>query len=196
MITASQLYNYVQCPHRVVLDIHGDPAARDEPNAFVELLWEQGVDHEARIVAELGVTTVLRSMAPDERERETRAAMARGEVMIYGGRLTVDDLVGEPDLLERRGEHYLPGDIKSGSGMEGDEDDAKLKRHYAYQLGHYVQILEELGFADGSREAFVIDRTGRRVAYVLTEPQSRHFPGNHPMSIAIRRAAHRNPGGC
>ncbi len=60
MITASQLYNYVRCPHRVFLDIYGNPAEKDESNAFVELLWEQGVDHEARIVAELGVTTILR----------------------------------------------------------------------------------------------------------------------------------------
>ena len=156
--------------------MYGNPAERDEPNAFVELLWEQGVDHEARIVADLGVTTTLRAMPAEERERETRAAIARGDALVYGGRLTVDDLVGEPDLLERRGDKYVPGDIKSGSGLEGDDDDAKLKRHYAYQLGHYVHILENLGFADGSREAFIIDRTGTRVPYVLTEPQGVRNP--------------------
>ena len=46
MISATQIYDYVQCPHRVFLDAFGDRALRDEPNAFVQLLWEQGVVSE------------------------------------------------------------------------------------------------------------------------------------------------------
>ena len=37
-LTASQLYNALACPHRVSMDAFADPARRDEPNAFVELL--------------------------------------------------------------------------------------------------------------------------------------------------------------
>jgi len=171
MISASQLYNFVQCPHRVLLDAVGDVVERDEPNAFVELLWEQGIDHEAKIVALLDITADMRAVSPEDRERETRVAMQRRDALIYGGRLTSGDLVGEPDLLERRGAGYIPGDIKSGSGFEGDESEAKLKKHYAFQLAHYVLILEQLGLGDGSREAFVIDRAGQRVPYALSEPQ-------------------------
>ncbi len=171
MISASQLYDFVQCPHRIALDVFGDQSLRDAPNPFVQLLWEQGIDHEASIVTSLPISTNIRQVPLGDRERETLAAMQRREPLIYGGRLTSDELVGEPDLLELRGGGYIPGDIKSGSGLEGDDSNGKLKKHYAYQLSHYVLILDQLGLGDGTREAFVIDRQGRRVAYVLTEPQ-------------------------
>lgn len=176
MISATQLYNHVQCPHRVFLDVFGNPAEKDDPNAFVELLWEQGVVHEANIVATLGITANMRLVDAADRERETRAAMQRREPLIYSGRLTSGDLVGEPDLLELRGNSYIPGDIKSGSGLEGDDSEGKPKRHYAFQLAHYVLILEQLGFGDGSREAYIIDRTGNRVPYCLMEPQGARTP--------------------
>ena len=171
MISATQLYDFVQCSHRITLDVFGEQSLRDEPNSFVQLLWEHGVDHEAEIVASLGVSTDIKQVPIADRERETLAAMQRGEPLIYGGRLTSGDLVGEPDLLELRNGRYIPGDIKSGSGFEGDDSDGKRKKHYAYQLAHYVLILEQLGLGDGSREGFVIDRHGDRVPYILTEPQ-------------------------
>ncbi len=171
MISASQLYDFVQCSHRIALDAFGDQSRRDEPNPFLQLLWEQGVDHEANIVASLGITTDVKQVPIADRERETLAAMQRHDPLIYGGRLTSGDLIGEPDLLQLRNGGYIPGDIKSGSGFEGDDSDGKLKKHYAYQLAHYVFILDQLELGDGTREAFVIDRHGDRVPYVLTEPQ-------------------------
>ena len=42
-------------------------------------------------------------MSRDEKERATREAMARRDALIYGGRLSVDKLLGEPDLLRREG---------------------------------------------------------------------------------------------
>lgn len=172
MISASQLYNYTHCPHRVALDLYGDTSERDEPNAFVQLLWEQGVTHEAQIVETLGITANMKDVPLAEREQTTLDAMRRGERLIYGGRITSGDLVGEPDLLELRGSRYIPGDIKSGSGLEGeDSGDGKLKKHYAVQVAHYVQILEEIGFNNGSREAFIVDRARERVPYILLEPQ-------------------------
>ena len=170
MIEASQLYDYVQCPHRVYLDAFGDPSRRDEPNAFVQLLWEQGIDYEAQIIATLGVTADMSVVPIEDREHETRLAMQRGEQLIYQGRLTSGDRLGAPDLLERRGGGYIAGDIKSGSGFEGDEDEGKLKKHYAVQLGHYANILDLEGLGV-SHETFVIDRSGARVPYVLDEPQ-------------------------
>ncbi len=171
MITASHLYDYVHCPHRVFLDLYGDPAQREEPNEFVRLLWDQGLLHERELAGTLGITADLSDVPEGERERETMAAMTRREPLIYSGRITAGDCVGIPDLLSLRGDYYIPGDIKSGSGFEGDESDGKLKRHYAFQVAHYTAILEAKGMSDGSREAFIIDRAGLRVPYPLLEPQ-------------------------
>jgi hypothetical protein len=38
IITASMLYDYLECPHRVVLDVYGDQGERDDIHPFVELL--------------------------------------------------------------------------------------------------------------------------------------------------------------
>lgn len=89
-------------------------------------LWEQGVEHGASILASLGVTTDLSQVPVEQREVATRAAMDRGEPLIYRGRLSVDDLLGEPDLLELQSNGgYVPGAIKSGSGLEGGDDDTE-----------------------------------------------------------------------
>ena len=72
--------------------------------------------------------------------------MARGEPLIYGGRIRSDDLLGMPDLLRKETGGYVPGDIKSGRGKDSadDEHDGKPKRHYAVQIALYVDILERL----------------------------------------------------
>ena len=171
MISAAQLYDFVHCPHRVFMDAFGDPGERDETSPFVELLWEQGLDHEATIAAGLKITANLKLIGVADRERETLLAMARHEPLIYGGRFTVGDLVGEPDLLEWTDLGYVPGDIKSGSGFEGDESEGKLKKHYAFQLAHYVAILEQLGLGSPTRSPYVVDREGKRVQYALMDPQ-------------------------
>jgi hypothetical protein len=36
-VTAAMLYDLVSCPHRVTMDLFGDPVQRDRPNPFVEL---------------------------------------------------------------------------------------------------------------------------------------------------------------
>lgn len=178
-ITGSMLYSYALCPHRVTLDLFGDPAKRDPVSPFVELLWERGNLYEREVVEGFKVPFLnLRGIqSPDEREQRTRAALDSGEDLIYGGRLSAGDLLGEPDLLRRRGDLYLPGDIKSGSGLEGagEESGGKPKKHYAYQLGLYLDILKALGRAPGS-ETFVIDIHGEEVPYDLSQPRGRRLP--------------------
>jgi len=171
MISATQLYDFVHCPHRVCMDAFGEETERDETSPFVELLWEQGLVHENAIAEGLAISANMKLIDLADRERQTLAAMARREPLIYGGRLTAGDLVGEPDLLEWSGTGYIPGDIKSGSGFEGDEGEGRFKKHYAFQLAHYVFILERLEFAAPGRTAYIVDRDGRRVAYPLMEPQ-------------------------
>ena len=48
-ITALMLYDLVACPHRVTMDLYGDPAKRDEPNPFVRMLWERGSLYEREV---------------------------------------------------------------------------------------------------------------------------------------------------
>src|SRR4030042_1755003 len=119
-ITASLLYNLVQCPRRVELDLFGDFNQRDPVSPFVELLWEKGIAFEKELIAGLAVPfTDLSAYEKEEKERLTKEAMARGEDLIYGGRIAADDLLGEPDLLRRQGRSYVAGDIKRGAGEEG-----------------------------------------------------------------------------
>jgi hypothetical protein len=86
MISATQLYDFVHCPHRVTTDAFGDAARRDDTSPFVELLWEQGLMHEQAIAERLAITANLKQIDLADRERETRAAIARREPLIYGGR--------------------------------------------------------------------------------------------------------------
>ena len=100
----------------------------------------------------------------------TRDAMTRGEPLIYGGSIRDGDLFGMPDLLRKEPGGYVPGDIKSGRGKEGgdDDNDGKPKLHYAVQLALYVDILEHLNFSAG-RRAFVLDIQRDEVTYDFTD---------------------------
>jgi predicted RecB family nuclease len=169
MITASMLYSYTTCPHRVTLDLFGDPADRDEVSPFVELLWERGHLFEEETIASLDVPFLnLRRVSLRDREELTLRAMQDGEDLIYGGRISHGRLLGEPDLLRRTELGYVPGDIKSGAGVEGANDDAdgKPKRHYAVQLALYSDILQQKGLA-ASKDSFVWDIHGDEVPYDL-----------------------------
>src|SRR6185436_6473379 len=107
-ITAAMLYDLVYCPHRVGMDLFGDPAKRDPLSPFVQLLWERGQVIEQQVVESLKLPfTNLRASPVAERERLTGEAMARGDQLIYGGRISAGDLVGEPDLLRRQERGYV-----------------------------------------------------------------------------------------
>jgi len=188
------LYNLVQCPERVALDLFGDSSAMEPVSNFVELLWEKGQLFERETIRALSIPfTDLKASPDEERERLTSEAMARGEPLIYGGRIVVDDLTGEPDLLRKQSVGYVAGDIKSGAAEEGgtDETDGKPKKHYAVQLAFYTDILERLGLS-GGRTPFVWDVHGREVLYDLDAPQGIRNPttlwATYEESLAAARA--------
>jgi uncharacterized protein len=171
-VTASTLYDFVQCPTRVALDAFGDATKRDPINPFVRLLWERGTLFERETIAKLNQPfTDLSGSKHDERERLTLEAMRRSDALIYGGRISADDLVGIPDLLRKEVGGYIPGDIKSGAGEEGgrEDGDGRPKLHYGVQLAVYIDILERLGLSAG-RRAFVWDINGEEVPYDFTIP--------------------------
>ncbi|MBN2467669.1 MAG: TM0106 family RecB-like putative nuclease [Deltaproteobacteria bacterium] len=169
-ITASILYNYVQCPQRVYLDFYGDPSEKDRVSPFVELLWERGNSFEHETMGKLAVLFAdLHLLDSEEKERRTLQLIQNGEGIIYGGRVRTETLLGEPDLLVRRGNGYVAGDIKSGAGREGinDKTDGKLKKHYAVQLALYTDILDKLRFLSPDRLPFIWDVHGQEIAYDL-----------------------------
>ena len=173
MITASMLYDYTTCPHRVAMDLFGDPNERDEVSPFVELLWERGSAFEQQTIEDLGVPYLnLRRVPRAQREEMTARAIANGEALIYGARMSHGELLGEPDLLRRTNLGYVPGDIKSGAGLEGETEEVagKPKKHYAYQLALYSDILQRKGWAT-AQEAFIWDIHGAEVVYDLSQPR-------------------------
>ena len=172
-VSATTLYNYVQCPTRVALDYFGDPKERDPANAFVEMLWERGTLYEKQVIRNGGFEFLdLSGAVGEEKERLTLKAMKAQQPLIYNGRIVAGDLVGVPDLLRRHESGYLPIDIKSGRGKDdaGEDQDAKPKVHYGVQLALYVDILEQLGLSAG-RRGFIFDIHGREVEYDLEEPR-------------------------
>jgi hypothetical protein len=76
-VTASVLYDLVQCPQRVALDGFGDTANRDEINAFVRLLWERGTLFERETIAKLNEPFTDLSTA-GEADREATDARGHG----------------------------------------------------------------------------------------------------------------------
>jgi predicted RecB family nuclease len=175
-ITASMLYDFVACPHRVTMDLYGDPAKRDSVNPFIKMLWEKGLLHEQEIIASLSLPFLdLSSYVDEEKERLTWEAISRGEPLIYSGRIREADLLGEPDLLRKEGNGYIAGDIKSGAGEKGSEDLSEPKLHYAVQLALYNDILERKGISAG-RRAFVWDIHGKEVPYDFTIPYGKRNP--------------------
>lgn len=172
-ITASMLYNLSQCPHRLYLDVHGDPARKDPESGFLRLLWEKGTEYEKTVMESLHVSVSdLSALGDAERERLTTEAIERSEPLIYGGRIRAGDLLGEPDLLQLKDTGYVACDIKSGSGLaEGGECQGghRPKKHYALQLGLYTDILEHMGRSAG-RKAFIWDIHGRKIVYHLDAP--------------------------
>ena len=176
-ISASHLYAYVQCPHRIWRDAHDDASLKDSPNEFVQLLWEQGFQYERQVIDEQKKEIEIMDLSQipaEERFVKTLEAMRNKTPYIYQGCLEVDDLIGKPDLLklEANGE-YIPIDIKSGMGYKdagNDEDEVKLKNTYAVQLWLYIDALIRLQFS--SRKIGKIwDSKGRIVEYDLERAQ-------------------------
>jgi predicted RecB family nuclease len=151
------------------MDAFADSASRDPVSPFVQLLWDKGTIFERETIASLGVPFVdLSGLNGDEKEAATRSAIERGEALIYSGRLSAGELLGEPDLLRKEGAGYVAMDIKSGSGEEGggDDDDGKPKKTYGVQLALYTDILERLGVSAG-RYGYIYDVHGDEVLYEL-----------------------------
>ena len=191
-VTASLLYNHVICPHRVTMDAFADPGARDPVSPFVQLLWERGTLYEREVIAGLGIPFVdLSTLAGEAKEQATRAAIARREALVYNGRLSIDELLGEPDLLRREGDGYVAIDIKSGAGEEGGDEDlgeeGKPKKKYGVEIALYTDILTRLGVSAG-RYGYIWDVHGEELRYDLDAPLGPRSPSISEVYAEARAA--------
>ena len=177
-ITASMLYDYVQCPHRVWRDVWGPQEEKiQETNPFLELLWQRGIQHEEEVIQNIGQFVDLSEGTLNERYQATLQEMRKGTSLIYQGVLIYENLLGIPDLLELQpNSQYIPVDIKSGAGLEGINDEegeeGKPKKHYALQLCLYVDALKKNEFAT-ENTGVIIDIHRNEVIYELDKPQSK-----------------------
>jgi len=112
------------CPQRVQLDVLQPCEPLPDP-PFLQMLYRAGNEHEADTFALLfdGVEGAVVIEAEDlsDREWQTLQAVKDGALVIAGGRLPVDheaQRVGQPDLLVRHGEGYLPVEVKSHKALE------------------------------------------------------------------------------
>lgn len=165
-ITASMFYKYDACPHWVWFDLFGDESKKQKQSKFAEMLIQNGVLHEKKMLEGLEFVEVAgRSLAA--RAKATRELMERGVERIYHGVLLNEDFAGEPDILERRdgvassfGPYsYVALDIKSAE---------RLSDSHKYQLALYSDLLESV---QGVRptEGFVLNGSGTRVGFSLAE---------------------------
>jgi len=192
------------CPQRVQLDVLRPCEPRPD-SPFLQKLVEAGHEHEASTFAGLlevvEGAVVIDAEDPDAREWHTLRALAGGAALVAGGRLPVDHdghRVGEPDLLVRDGEGYLPVDVKShklldaaknpgeGSAVVSDiaqpffesavtDRGSVLRQQHLVkdllQLAHYRRLLECAGLPSSARNVGGIYGTeGVVVWYDLDQP--------------------------
>jgi predicted RecB family nuclease len=189
-VTASQLYSYLTCPHRVAMDAVADPADRDAVSPFAQLLWERGTAHERDVMAGLGKDFLdLSSLRGEEKEAATREAILRREPLIYSGRLSAHELLGEPDLLRLEQGGYVAIDIKSGAGREGadQESEGRLRKEYGVQLALYTDILIRMGLAAG-RHGYIWDVHRAETRYDLDVPLGPRSPSLWEIYLRTRAA--------
>ncbi len=175
-VTASDFFSYNHCPHRVWRDAHSDPKERDPVNAFMKLLWEKGIQHENDVMESLGEYVDLSDGSHEERVKKTLSAMEKGIPLIYHSLLVIDELKGEPDILQKQADGtYMPIDIKSALAFEGLNegwDTGKMKEYYAMQLSVYIDALIRLGFAKEHR-GVILDKDKNEVIYDLDQQRNK-----------------------
>jgi predicted RecB family nuclease len=190
------------CPQRVQLDVLQPCEPLPDP-PFLQMLFRAGDKHEGETFAALfdGVegAVVIDVEDLDAREWQTMQAVKAGALVIAGGRLPVDHeshRVGQPDLLVRHGEGYLPIEVKShkaldrvrkegtGTALVSDlttpfldaavtDVERNARKHLGdlMQVAHYYALLDAAGIASpGWFVAGVCGTEGVIVWHDLAEP--------------------------
>lgn len=165
-ITASHLYDFTVCEHRITLDFTLDRSKRTPPDEAGRRLMERGLEIERRLADATGYVRVPSQPGGHEAAFEqTFALMKEGctgidqGVLFSGRRLAIPDLLRRVDGESSLGSfHYVPGDIKSGIEPRSDQ---VLQVVFAAALLESIQGRRpEVGFlimADGDESTFPIE---------------------------------------
>ena len=115
-VTGIVMRDVVVCERRAWHDAHTDDGERERVGAFVQLLWAEGVRHEAEVLAALGGRQAdLRGLDPADRRAASLAALADPNIdHVLGAEIASGDLLGRPDILSRLDGRWVAGDVKSG----------------------------------------------------------------------------------
>ncbi len=159
-LTASDLFNYAKCSQRPFQDLHADPNLKVEIHPLVKLLWESGVQYEAKVIASLKKDNPDKSFAEISSDKplseelilQTQEAMQQGFDYIYQGVIRADKCVGRPDLLLKTpgasalGDyHYVPMDIKLARvESTWDNGNENLQKEQQWQILFYGDILQKV----------------------------------------------------
>jgi len=154
------------CPHWQYFEYHADPKNKRKRSRFAEMLLDAGVINEREIIGKMQLQPV-KGKTTKERIAATKERMAEGVDMIYHGVLEDGDLIGEPDLLEKRlgktsklgAYYYVPIDIKSAEHMSDG---------HKYQLALYAELLAS---NQGLRpeEAYIINGYGVTMGFNIDD---------------------------
>src|ERR1051325_5161966 len=142
VITGSMFYKYEACPHWLWFDAFGDPKKKLKTPKFSEMLMQQGLLHEQEVISRREYVEVPKGRN-STRFKTTLKLMKEGVDRIYHGLLMADDMVGEPDILEKKTDrssdlgayYYVAIDIKSAE---------KLSDAHKYQLVFYGELLKKV----------------------------------------------------
>lgn len=165
-ITATDLFEHWMCPHWQYFDVYADPAKKKPRSKFAEMLLDAGVLNEREIIGKLQLQPVP-GKTFEERVAATIKLMHEGVDMIYQGVLMSEDLLGIPDILEKRlgrssnfgAYYYVPIDIKSAE---------RLSDGHKFQLSLYAELLADV---QGIRphEAFMMNAYGVTAGFNLED---------------------------
>ncbi|MFH1046801.1 MAG: TM0106 family RecB-like putative nuclease [Patescibacteria group bacterium] len=166
VVIGGMFVKYFTCPHWLWFDRFGDSSKRTEPSSFHEMLLERGLLHEEKMLTDLDYE-IVDNGSNEERFVRTVELMEAGVERIYHGILMSDDMIGEPDLLERNdgqsskygAYHYVPVDIKSAE---------RVSEGMRMQLSFYADLL---GRIQGRKPkyGYILNGSGMRVGCELSE---------------------------
>ncbi len=155
MLAATDLSNFLACPHRSTLDFAAALGQIEVPHSLLDeytrLLRERGAAHERAYVEHLragglAVVEVPQHETPDSRVKATIAALQSGVDVVYQGAFAGQGWVGYADILRRV---PTPADSQSAFGdFHYEPYDTKLARETRggtiLQLALYADLLGQV----------------------------------------------------
>ena len=160
-ITAAMLYDLVSCPHRVALDAFGDPAERDAPNPFIQLLWERGTFYEREVMEGLEVPFYKRAQLTAADLAVAFAGRGYGDFTDLRELTSfADNLV--PHVLRRSGALIYAPDLAKRIDAEeridsGSAEEVEIRAAAVHAVELCVESLHKAG----------VSMTAHRLDYIL-----------------------------